>query len=62
MENSQNLPNGYILLLRESCGLGTKGKLLSTHSTMADARRAAYATGCSFDLLQVKSLYEDKYI
>lgn len=48
-----DLPNGFILKLRESCMLGQKGKLISTHKTETEAEHAAKSLGCSLSVLDI---------
>lgn len=57
MENSN--PNGFILLVRESCSLGRAGELIGTFPTKPSALRAAYATGVSFENMKLINIYED---
>ena len=60
MSNSQNLPNGYILKLRKHCGLGTKGKLISTHKTENEAVTKAKSLGHSLGVFEILDLYGDR--
>ena len=57
MLNSQTLPNGFILKLREHCMLGTKGQLISTHKTEAEAEAKAKSIGCSLSVFEILDIY-----
>ena len=54
------LPNGFILKLRESCTLGMKGKLVSTHRSEADAEAKAKSLGCSLSVFEILDLYGNR--
>lgn len=57
MLNSQNLPNGYILKLREHCTLGTKNQLISTHKTLGEAETKAKTLNHSLDVFMIEDIY-----
>ncbi|AEJ00159.1 hypothetical protein Nit79A3_0253 [Nitrosomonas sp. Is79A3] len=60
MLNSQTLPNGYILKLREHCGLGAKGQFLSTHKTLNDAEKKAKSMNHSLAVFMVEDIYSGR--
>lgn len=54
-----NLPNGFILTLRNNCILGTKNQLISTHSTLDEAVKKAHSLSQPLSYLQIKDIYQD---
>ena len=57
MLNSQTLPNGFILKLRDHCMLGAKGQFLSTHKTLDDAEKKAKSMNHSLDVFMIEDIY-----
>ena len=55
--NSNDLPNGFILMLANNCSLGGKNKVLSTHRTLADAGKAAHDLNHVKTDLLIKDIY-----
>jgi len=58
------LPNGFVLKLRESCMLGMRGALVSTHKTEAEAEAEAKAKslGCSLSVFEILDIYNDRVL
>ncbi len=52
-----DLPNGFILKLCESCMLGMKEKLVSTHRTEVDAEAKSKSLGCSLSVFQILDIH-----
>jgi len=59
MANNE-LPNGFILKLRQHCGLGAKGTLISTHKTLDDAEAKAKTTGYALECFVINDIYTDR--
>ena len=57
---THNLPNGFVLKLRETCALGMKGTLISTHKTEAEAEQKAKNLGCSLSVLEILDIYGNR--
>ncbi|WP_394809093.1 hypothetical protein [Nitrosomonas sp.] len=53
----KKLPNGFILKLKETCGLGMKGALISTHRTESEAEQAAKSLGFSLSVFEIQDVY-----
>lgn len=56
------LPNGFVLKLRESCMLGMRGALVSTHKTEAEAEAKAKSLGCSLSVFEILDIYNDRVL
>ncbi|NBQ69373.1 MAG: hypothetical protein EBU46_11315 [Nitrosomonadaceae bacterium] len=56
------LPNGFILKLKETCALGQKNKLISTHKTADDAEAKAKSLGYDLKVFQILDLYNNRVL
>lgn len=54
------LPNGYCLRLRESCTLGQKNKVISTHKTADDAEAKAKSFGYDLRVFEILDIYNNR--
>ena len=52
----KKLPNGFILKLKETCGLGMKGKLISTHKTLDAAEKKAKSLNHSLNVFMIEDI------
>lgn len=57
---TNDLPKGFALQVRESCYLGARNKVLSTHRTAAEAEKAAKSLNCSLGVLKIYDIYNDR--
>ena len=56
----KKLPNGFILKLKETCALGMRGKLISTHRTEVEAEQKAKSLGCSLSFFEIIDLHGNR--
>ncbi len=57
---TNNLPNGFVLKLKESCSLGAKGTLISTHKTETEAENKAKSLGHSLEVFEILDIYGNR--
>lgn len=57
---TNDLPNGFVLRLRESCTLGQKNKVISTHKTASDAETKAKSLGHSLGVFEILDIYNNR--
>lgn len=57
---TNELPKGFVLKLRESCMLGQKNKVISTHKTANDAEAKAKSLGYDLRVFEILDIYNNR--
>jgi len=57
---NNDLPNGWVLKLRQSCSFGEHGKIISTHATYNEAEVKAKNLNYALTVFEILDIYGNK--